>query len=78
MSLADRLNAVDRKVPGCAVAQVLARLNAEDHTLLVEALADKVGYTAQALVDALRAEGHLVGASTVKMHRSGRCSCDSR
>lgn len=74
MSLADHLVPTEQV---CRVGEILLGLSTEDHAVLGDALADPQ-FSAARISRALRAEGHEVGMTTVKLHRNGGCRCVAR
>lgn len=78
-SLLEQMRAEARKPKGppCSVATLLERLDDEERSQLVEALADR-GITASIISSVLAAHGHAIGHQTVTRHRGGRCACGAR
>jgi hypothetical protein len=77
MSLADSLAATPatRKGPACAVARVKAGLGPDEAAFLEQQLALDDPYIVGRLSAALKAEGYIVGADTLRRHKRGVCVC---
>lgn len=77
MALSDKFEVLlaSHKVnsPFCAYGQLYASLNDKDKKALDEAWAK--GYSANLVVNALRADGHKTSAEAIRKHRTGNCHC---
>lgn len=65
------------KGPPCSVCQLLHDLPPEEAHALRELLSDKLWRFAD-LAEALRGEGHQVGAHTLARHVGGKCSAATK
>ncbi len=62
----------------CSVASLIAKLDGEERDyFLTEMLGtrDEPGWTAPAIYDAVRAEGHEIGLQSINRHRGEKCRC---
>lgn len=81
MALADRLKdhrPVVRTGTPCSVGVLLAELQGSERAAFQKMLGDPVkrdGWPATDILDALRAEGHVVAFQQINRHRGGRCRC---
>lgn len=77
MALSDKFEALlaTHKIssPFCAYGQLYNGLNDKDKKALDEAWAK--GYSANLIVNALRADGHKTSAEAIRKHRTGHCQC---
>lgn len=84
MALADRVTQPPgNKQPGipCSVGRLLDELPDSERDALQQMLgtpAKPSEWTQSAIFDALIAEGHRVGQSTINRHRGGYCRCEQR
>lgn len=66
-----------RRGPACSISVILAELDKDDRTALIEALTDPtVEHTAIRRV--LVHNGFRVNINTVQRHRRGECLCDAQ
>lgn len=74
MSLSDRLNRAPRKAFTCRAAEIMAAVTGDDLDALKRVMADDAVSTAW-LAQTLAEEGFPIGESTLRRHRTGRCTC---
>lgn len=59
----------------CRIGQILSELDASDKQILNDALADTARWSANGLMNALRARGIQVSVHPILNHRKGICRC---
>lgn len=76
MALSDRLESTPARKHGlpCSVGALLDRLPEAEADAL-NRMMHELGWSANAIYEALEAEGHEVGRQTVSRHRSRSCRC---
>lgn len=76
MALSDKLNNTPRREPGiaCSVGALLDRLP-PDEAAALDKMMHELGWSANAIYDAVTAEGYEVGRQTIGRHRSRSCRC---
>ena len=72
-SLAAPPNQAVRGFP-CSTGELLKTLQGDDLRSFERALAD-FRYTARYIVEAVRADGHLIAEGSLRKHRASRCRC---
>jgi hypothetical protein len=62
----------------CRVGEIRLSLDDDDRAYLDSCLPVESGWTHTSLAQLLTEEGHVVGETMVRKHRSGKCRCESR
>lgn len=79
MALSDKLDQAPARMTGkpCSVGALLDSLP-EDERAALHSMLYELGWSQARIVEALEAEGHVVGGQTPNRHRSRSCRCFRR
>ncbi len=64
-------------VSRCLVGKYLDSLDEDSQKESISLLDKKSGYSAETLFSAFKAMGYSIGATTIRRHRTGACTCQN-